>query len=95
MILLLVYLGAVAMILPLVMGAHRQGLARHLRLLPLLPLWHLGLCAAAWCAAIDLVRRPYSWAKTQHGQARSRGTVGPPVVKTGVSDMREPAGLPQ
>lgn len=92
----LVYLGAVAMLLPLVIGAIRQNLTRDLWVLPLLPVWHLGLCAAAWAALVELAREPHRWAKTEHGQARRRVPIrGEAVVKAGISVKRERASMPQ
>ena len=67
---LLVYLGFLAMIAPLIIGSLRNGLKRDLLFLPMLPLWHVLLCAAAWWAIVDLLRAPYRWSKTEHGVAR-------------------------
>jgi hypothetical protein len=44
------------------------------RLYPLLPLflaYHSLIAVAAWMALIDLALRPFYWAKTDHGKART------------------------
>ena len=67
---ILIYLGIIATVGPLIIGARRNGLWRDLRYLPLLPLWHILLCGAAWWAIVDLLRAPHRWSKTEHGLAR-------------------------
>ena len=67
---LLVYAGLLATLAPLVIGALRNGLKRDLVFLPLLPVWHVLLCLAAWWAIVDLLRAPHRWSKTEHGLAR-------------------------
>ncbi len=67
---ILIYFGLLAMIAPLVIGALRNGLKRDLIFLPLLPVWHVLLCLAAWWAIVDLLRAPHRWSKTEHGLAR-------------------------
>ncbi len=53
------------------LGVRRRNLYREARFLPLLPLYHLLLAAAGWCALVDLWRNPYAWAKTSHGHAKT------------------------
>ena len=64
-------LGAIALVVPILMGARRRGLTRLLPLLPLLPAYNALLGLAAAMALVDLFRRPHHWAKTTHGLARS------------------------
>jgi cellulose synthase/poly-beta-1,6-N-acetylglucosamine synthase-like glycosyltransferase len=63
--------GAVALLVPIFIGARRRGLTRLLSLLPLLPIYQALLGLAAAMALADLFRRPHHWAKTTHGLARS------------------------
>lgn len=90
---LLVLCGVLAMIAPLVLGAVRQGLVRYLVLLPLLPLWQIALCAAAWIALVELFANPYRWAKTDHGLAKRRGPIGsaPPAHSQALRAIRPPS----
>ncbi len=64
-------LGAVALVVPILMGARRRGLTRLLPLLPMLPAYQALLGLAAAMALVDLFRRPHHWAKTTHGLAQS------------------------
>jgi len=64
-------LGAIALVVPILIGARRRGLARLLPLLLLLPAYQILLGLAAAMAMVDLFRRPHHWAKTTHGLARS------------------------
>jgi hypothetical protein len=68
----LVGLGVVAMLVPIVLGARRQGLLSSLWYLPLLPAWHVLLFIAGWSALLELFKDPFAWAKTDHGRARRR-----------------------
>ena len=72
-------MGALALLLPIFMGAKRRRLKRFLPLLFLLPAWQLLMGFAAGLALADLFMRPHHWAKTTHGLARSslrRGPIG-------------------
>ena len=64
-------LGAIALLVPILIGARRRGLGGLLPLLLLMPAYQLMLGLAAAMALIDLFRRPHHWAKTAHGLARS------------------------
>jgi len=64
-------LGAIALVVPILIGARRRGLTRLLPLLLLLPAYQILLGLAAAMALVDLFRRPHHWAKTTHGLARS------------------------
>jgi len=37
----------------------------------LLPVYYLLISAASWAALFDLAIRPFHWAKTEHGRART------------------------
>jgi glycosyltransferase XagB len=65
--LLLMVLGANAILVPIVLALRERGLQRLYRTLPLLPLYYCLVTAAAWAALADLVFRPYHWSKTKHG----------------------------
>jgi len=39
--------------------------------LPLLPLYYCLISLASALAFVDLIRRPFHWAKTEHGLART------------------------
>jgi len=41
------------------------------------PVTHLLVSIAAWRALIELIRRPFHWHKTMHGQARHEGGLSP------------------
>jgi hypothetical protein len=41
------------------------------RLLPMFLLYQGLIAVAAWIAVVDLIRRPFYWAKTDHGKART------------------------
>ena len=64
-------LGAIALVVPILIGSRRRGLTRLLPLLLLLPAYQILLGLAAAMALVDLFRRPHHWAKTTHGLARS------------------------
>ncbi len=64
-------LGAIALTVPILIGARRRGLGGLLPLLALLPAYQILLGLAAAMALVDLFRRPHHWAKTTHGLARS------------------------
>lgn len=65
-------LGHLALALPAMVGALRQGRPRLLALLLLLPLYYVLVCVAAWMALYDYLARPFAWNKTAHGLARRR-----------------------
>lgn len=65
-------LGGVAVLLPLALALRRRGLARWWPVLWLAPLRWALLTFAAWCALVDLRRRPFHWGTTRHGLAPRR-----------------------
>jgi hypothetical protein len=79
-------LGAAAVV---VEGLRRRRRLDLLRLVPLLPLYFLGVSLGAWRGLVDLLRRPHHWHKTAHGLApapkRRRG------ARKGDSPGRMPA----
>jgi glycosyltransferase XagB len=67
--LLLMFVGANAVLIPIVLALRARGLQRLYRSLPLLPLYYGLVTMAAWAALVDLAFRPYHWSKTKHGLA--------------------------
>jgi cellulose synthase/poly-beta-1,6-N-acetylglucosamine synthase-like glycosyltransferase len=65
--LLLMSAGFLAILIPIVLSLHRRGLHRLYCSLPLLPIYYCLVSIAAWAAVVDLVWRPFYWAKTEHG----------------------------
>jgi cellulose synthase/poly-beta-1,6-N-acetylglucosamine synthase-like glycosyltransferase len=65
--LLLISSGSFAVLAPVALALRRRGLQRLYYTLPLLPLYYCLVSIAAWAALVDLARRPYHWAKTEHG----------------------------
>ena len=63
--------GAANVIWPAVLGMRARGLAHLAPWMALLPVYYLLMSIAAWAALIDLWRRPFAWAKTEHGLAKS------------------------
>jgi cellulose synthase/poly-beta-1,6-N-acetylglucosamine synthase-like glycosyltransferase len=63
--------GLVAMIGPAALACRRRGWRDLYPVLPLLPLYFVGISIAAWLAVIELVRAPHRWNKTEHGLAHS------------------------
>ncbi|NDA47693.1 MAG: hypothetical protein EBY21_10585, partial [Alphaproteobacteria bacterium] len=63
--------GLIAILGPICLGMKRRGLAGDWAVLGLLPIYFLLQSYAAWMALFEWLRSPYSWAKTQHGLART------------------------
>jgi hypothetical protein len=59
--------GLIAILAPIALSLHKRGLQQLYYTLPLLPLYYCLVSIAAWAALVDLARRPYHWAKTEHG----------------------------
>jgi glycosyltransferase XagB len=59
--------GLIAILAPIALSLHKRGLQQLYYTLPLLPLYYCLVSIAAWAALVDLTRRPYHWAKTEHG----------------------------
>jgi hypothetical protein len=53
------------------MGIRHRGLRREAVWLLALPAYQAFLTLAAWRALLELPQRPFHWAKTRHGLARS------------------------
>ena len=70
--------GVPALLWPTLLGMKRRRLLPLWPVLGLLPLYWLLICAAAWAAVFDLVRRPFHWHKTEHGLAHRRKSDGAP-----------------
>ncbi|MGV6873035.1 glycosyltransferase [Pseudochelatococcus sp. B33] len=64
--------GALAFLLPVVVGLARRRRLWLLWLLPLSPLYFLLLTIAAWFGLCDLIVNPSHWRKTRHGLSRRR-----------------------
>ena len=67
---ILAFAGIWAMLIPAIVAAKMRGLDLSARTLALAPLYYLLVSLAARTAVIDLMARPYFWAKTEHGRAR-------------------------
>ena len=65
--------GVAGLLVPILLGLQRRGLHRFAKWIALLPVYLALASLATWQALFDLVRRPYSWSKTEHGTARHRG----------------------
>jgi glycosyltransferase XagB len=65
--LLLMFVGANAILVPIVLALRGRRLRRLYRALPLLPFYYGLVTMAAWAALADLAFRPYHWSKTKHG----------------------------
>ena len=63
--------GLAAALWPALVGLRRQGLLRLALWTPLLPIYWTLLSVAVWWALADLIRKPFHWAKTDHGLART------------------------
>lgn len=63
--------GLAAMMAPATLGCCRRGWSDLWWVVPLLPVYFLGVSAAAWAALIELIHAPHRWNKTEHGLARS------------------------
>ena len=63
--------GLAAMVAPAALGCRRRGWGDLWWVMPLLPVYFLGVSVAAWAAVLELVRAPHRWNKTEHGFARS------------------------
>ena len=63
--------GLAAALWPAIIGMRRRGLRSASRWLCCLPLRYALLSYAAWGALFDFIRRPFYWAKTEHGLART------------------------
>jgi glycosyltransferase XagB len=69
--LLLLISGSQAMLTAAFVALRNRQLDRLQRLLPMFLLYHALIAVAAWIAVFDLIRRPFYWAKTDHGKART------------------------
>jgi cellulose synthase/poly-beta-1,6-N-acetylglucosamine synthase-like glycosyltransferase len=68
--LVVLMMGGLAMLLPALIGLKRRGLWPLAPWLATLPFYLVLVSAAAWMALWDLQRRPFHWAKTEHGLGR-------------------------
>lgn len=62
--------GVASALWPAFVGLQRRRLHASAGWLCCLPIRYLLLSCAAWSALVDLVRRPFYWAKTEHGVSR-------------------------
>lgn len=67
----LLALGLVTILAPALAAGRQRGVAKLARAIALLPLYYALMSAASWAALVDLVVRPFYWAKTEHGRARA------------------------
>ncbi len=63
--------GAIALLGPFAVSMKRQRLQRLWPWVILWPAYQLLVTGAAWCALIELWCNPFTWAKTEHGLAKS------------------------
>jgi hypothetical protein len=73
---------AASIFAPALIGARHRGLRRELWLLPLMPVYYVIMCWAAWRALYELVFNPFHWSKTRHGLARTSRRRERPAPKT-------------
>lgn len=64
--------GLVSIFAPLLLGSQRRRIGPALLLLSCFPFYLAAMSWACWVALYELCVSPHSWAKTQHGLARSR-----------------------
>jgi glycosyltransferase XagB len=69
--LLLLLSGSQAILTGAFVALRNRQLDRLHRLLPMFLLYQGLIAVAAWIAVVDLIRRPFYWAKTDHGRART------------------------
>ncbi len=62
--------GALAMLVPTIIGLKRRGALHLLPWALTLPAYLVLISLACWLALADLLRRPFHWEKTQHGQGK-------------------------
>ncbi|MGD1038662.1 MAG: glycosyltransferase family 2 protein [Roseiarcus sp.] len=63
--------GLMTILVPALVAMRRRGWAALKGVLALLPVYYLLISAASWAALFDLAIRPFHWAKTEHGRART------------------------
>ncbi len=63
-------------------GAFRMGQPKLLLALPIMPLYWLCLAWPTYRAAVEYVRRPFYWAKTEHGVTTAKVSLSIPTVAT-------------
>jgi glycosyltransferase XagB len=64
-------LGAFALFIPSIIALKTRKLERFWWIIPLIPLYLIGVACASWVAALDLMVRPFHWIKTEHGFAKT------------------------
>lgn len=64
-------LGFFAMLIPSALALKKRRLYRLWLLVPLIPVYLVGITLASWVAAFDLMVRPFHWIKTEHGFAKT------------------------
>ena len=64
--------GTLSLLWPALLAAHRRGLWGSVPWLALLPAYLMLLSIATWRALFEMLGRPYTWTKTEHGVARKR-----------------------
>jgi glycosyltransferase XagB len=63
--------GALALFIPSILALRQRKLERFWWIIPLIPLYLVGVTCASWMAAFDLMVRPFHWIKTEHGFAKT------------------------
>jgi glycosyltransferase XagB len=73
--LIVAVLGALALFLPSIIALKKRKLERFWWIIPLIPLYLVGVTCASWMAAFDLMVRPFHWIKTEHGFAKTSNRI--------------------
>jgi hypothetical protein len=63
--------GAQALVIPALVATRLRGMRGGARVIAWMPAYYALVFAATWAAVFDLALRPFHWAKTEHGRARS------------------------
>lgn len=77
MLVLAIVVALLVEIIPAMIALRRRKAMRLAPYILLAPLTHLLVSIAAWRALLELIRRPFHWHKTMHGQARHAGGLSP------------------
>ena len=73
--------GLLTIVAPALVAARRRGLANGLAFASL-PIYYVLISAASWFAVVDLIVRPFYWAKTEHGRSGLRPSRQRPYIES-------------
>lgn len=73
--------GLLTIVAPALVAARRRGLADGLAFASL-PIYYVLISAASWFAVVDLIVRPFYWAKTEHGRSGFRPSRQRPYIES-------------